>query len=223
MESKEKAIERARKLMSMAADSSSPNEAAIAARRARAIIDKYQIDMTDLKERSEFGERSAGGQRKRVPRWEQWLSIDIARLNDCIVDFDRRKQFIFKGFDEDAIVSRFMFTYITENCRRECKKYIEKNSYGCRGSFKTGYAIAVKEKIKEISETRRQELAEGTGKSLIVIKKDLVNRRFGEAEYRSTRPVNTADRRSFLEGSEAGKRVNIVTGVESEKREAIKA
>ncbi len=41
-------IERVRKLLSMAVDTSSPHEAAIAASRARKLMDKHQIDLADL-------------------------------------------------------------------------------------------------------------------------------------------------------------------------------
>lgn len=62
----EKILETIRKLLRMAGDAGSPNEAAIAAGRARKLMDKYRVSLSDLKESNGFGfanveKRSVGG------------------------------------------------------------------------------------------------------------------------------------------------------------------
>lgn len=212
---KEKAIDRARKLMAMAADSSSPHEAAIAARRARAIMDEHQLGLGDLAEKSEFGSVTAGKARQHIPLWEQSLCIWIANLNDCVARFDGLGRFVFSGFDEDAEVCKFMFFYLTENGRRTCKEFIKQKPWGCRNSFKLHYAHAVTEKIQAILEARKEQLKTSTGKSLVLVKKGLVEKQFGTADYGKTKRKIEVDYDSAIAGLQAGERTNIVTGVES--------
>lgn len=220
---KEKAIERARKLMAMAADSSSPHEAAIAARRARSVMDEYQVSASDLEEASEFSEKSVGKARMKIPVWEQVLCSNIGKLNDCIVKFDREGRFLFQGFDEDAEVAKFMLLYLTENGKRCCKRHIKEKPAGCRYSFKLGYAEALVRKILEIIESRKQDLKTGLGQSLVVIKKALVEKEFGIQQYKTESRGRPADPTSALAGFIAGQKANVVTGLGSDKRTSIAA
>lgn len=218
---KEKAVERAKKLMAMAADVSSPNEAAIAARRARSIIDQYQLESCDLADKSEFSAQVASKARSRVPRWEQTLCVAVANLNDCIAIFNNSRCIVFKGFDEDAEVCKFMFFYLVENGKRCCKNYIRETPRGCRYSFKHKYALTVCEKIILIMETRKTELKTSSGQSLVLVKKNLVENEFGAADYDEHKSYKQLDRESELAGYIAGQRTNIVTGIRTDERIAI--
>lgn len=219
---KNKAIERARKLMAMAADSSSPNEAAIAARRARSIMDKFQLEADDLKDAPDFGSSLAGAARHRIPQWEKNIAISIAQLNDCIAHIERGK-FVFSGFAEDAEVASFMFLYITENGIRTCKRFISETPSGCRNSFKINYAWAIQSKISEMLQARKTELKNSCGKSLVVIKNQLVEQHFGAAKYGESKAKYDIDPISAIMGMKAGQQTNIVTGIydETEKPLAI--
>lgn len=217
---RKKIIERARKLMAMAADSSSPNEAAIAARRARALIDKYQLSIGDLEERTEFGMAKGSRARRATPRWEQHLAIKVANLNDCIVKYDGAGALTFAGFDEDATVAAFMFGYITDACKRQCDSYIKtQNRFGNRNAFKWGFARAIGEKIDEMLKERQAQVMTSTGTSLMVVKKELVEKEFGGANYGQQRANVAKDHHAAAAGHAAGRRTNIVTGV-SDKRKA---
>lgn len=218
---KMKAIERARKLMAMAADSSSPHEAAIAARRARAIMDKYQLDFADLKDQSNFSAAATGAPRARVPIWEQFICVGIAELNDCVVHFNKHGCFIFKGFDEDVQVARFMYGYLAEHGIRCCKNFMAKNPDGCRNSYKLGYANAVRDKIDGMLAERKEQLKTSDGKSLVLLKKQLVENEFGKAGYKTKKRSTPADLYSTFEGYQAGKRTNIVNGIDAETRDAL--
>ena len=131
---RDKAVERARKLMAMAADASSPNEAAIAARRARKIIDEYQLSTSDLAQ-SEFDTQAYGKARERIPTWENIIITGVALLNDCIVVINDDGNFIFKGLAEDVEVSVFMSSYLIENGKRQCKTFMKTNRFADRGVF----------------------------------------------------------------------------------------
>jgi len=218
---KEKIIDRARKLMAMAGDKSSPEEAAIAARRARSIIDQYQLSLSDLQEESEFGCAVASKARRITPGWEQSLTIWVAELNDCVAKFDRYGRIVFGGFDEDVKVCKFMFYYLTEKCKRACKEYMKSNPCGCRNSFKLGYAWAVTDKIKLMIEARKTDLKTSSGTSLVLIKKDLVEKEFGVTKYGKERQTKSADLLSQIAGQMVGEKTNIVTGLEEDNRHQI--
>lgn len=217
---KRKAIERARKLMAMAADTSSPNEAAIAARRARSLMDKFQLDADDLTESPEFGASSVGKQRLNIPQWEQNLVIAVARLNDCIAA-RKNGRLIFKGFAEDAEVASFMFLYLIENGKRTCKQFIQSHPLGCRNSFKLNYAWAIESKIREILKSRESELNTSSGTSLVLVKNKMVEHHFGKEKYREKENKRETDPISSIMGRKAGQQTNIVTGLHAENREPL--
>lgn len=213
MDKREKAIDRARKLMAMAADCSSPNEAAIAARRARAIMDQYQLSAGDLQEQSVFGTHAAGKYRQKVPMWEQGLSFDIAKLNDCIVQFNCRGQFVFKGFEEDAQLAEFMFTYLVAHGLKMSRLHMKATPGGNPLDFKVGYQAAIREKITAIIEERASLTVAETGQALMVVKQSLVAQEFGEVKYGNRGSRSTRSSYSREAGHTIGRSTNIVTGV----------
>lgn len=202
----------------MAADGSSPEEAMIAARRARSLIDKYQLADSDFIEKGSFGKFSVWGGREKIPLWESSISIDVARLNDCRTAVDYKGRIIFKGFSEDAEVSKFMFIYIRDNGIRACKRHMkESQGQGNRNSFKLGYAFAIRDKVAEILKDREFQ---GGGKELMVIKNQLITQEYGAESYRNT-SVNLKNGISEEAGRREGKKVNITTGLTTHNHEKI--
>ncbi|OPD91721.1 hypothetical protein AO969_05030, partial [Pseudomonas aeruginosa] len=85
----EKAKDRIRKLTAMAADSSSPHEAAIAAERVKKLKDKYDLHDFEVtgEIREEFDEQIATRYYSAIPNWMKFFSVAVATYNDCIMDF----------------------------------------------------------------------------------------------------------------------------------------
>src|SRR5271165_781011 len=81
----EKIKDRVAKLLRMAADCASPNEAAIAAGRARALMDKYQIEAFDANNhvKDTFGVGVGSGYFKKLPTYMVALAVAVAKYNDC--------------------------------------------------------------------------------------------------------------------------------------------
>jgi len=208
-----KAIDRARKLMAMAADSSSPHEAAIAAKRARSVMDQHQLTAGDLAEQSEFGEYASGKPRKKHPLWEQTLAINVAKLNDCIVTYTSRGEFLFKGFADDARLCEFMFAYLVANGLKLSRAHMKVTRDGNPHDFKMGYARALREKITGMIEERRKLVIPETGQALMVVKTAIVSAEYGKTNCRGTRTRGARSSYSREAGQEAGKRTNIVSGV----------
>ena len=73
----DKIKERIAKLLAMAKDAASPNEAAIAAGRARSLMDKYQLDEYDIKDAApvQFAQGDATRAYSAMPYHVEILSI----------------------------------------------------------------------------------------------------------------------------------------------------
>lgn len=85
----EKIRKRIRRLLAMAGDAGSPHEAAIAARRAAAMMRKHDLSEEDTTEDSwsvdDFAGEFTNQLYKREPGWLSALHIPVAQLNGCEV------------------------------------------------------------------------------------------------------------------------------------------
>jgi hypothetical protein len=160
----DKIKERIAKLLSMAKDASSPNEAAIAAQRARAMMDKYQLDEYDIKDAAPdvFGEVDVTRAFAAMPYHMDILSVAVAAYNDCQSVFyearmdykmeskqnqndklggGRTKKFgkkaVFRGYKRDVELAKMMFDNLCANIDALCKKYMQEN-YPGRYSVRIG-------------------------------------------------------------------------------------
>jgi hypothetical protein len=210
MMTKEKAIERARKLMAMAADSSSPNEAAIAAKRARSIIDKFQLSNDQL----ESCDYSVGEQviaKKNIPSWLNSLGVYIAQLNDCIATRSGGT-LKFKGLTEDVEVANFMFNYIREAGIRAHRKDKSVDPFHHKSSFLMGFTSSIGKRVKEILKERSDDSKSESGKDLVLVKKAMVEAHFNQVgAYKQSR--FNGQESSYGQGHAAGDKVNITTGL----------
>lgn len=82
-----KIIDRIRKLLTMSKDSSSPNEAAIAAGRAAKLMQQYNLEtaeviLSNITEDT-ITENSTNTKYSTFPSWASYLAIPVAHLNDC--------------------------------------------------------------------------------------------------------------------------------------------
>jgi hypothetical protein len=153
----EKVKERIAKLLAMAADASSPNEAAIAAQRARALMDKYQLDEYDVSESQavEFADESVTRVFAAVPYHVDILAVAVARYNDCHSVFgwgkvtykmeskanqsaktgggatkQMGKYIRFRGYKSDVGLAKEMLDRLLSNIDKLCKAYMQENHPG---------------------------------------------------------------------------------------------
>jgi len=160
MESREnldKIKERIAKLLAMAQDASSPNEAAIAAQRARALMDKHQLDEYDVSEAApqEFAREAVTRAFSAMPYHIDILSVAIAQYNDChavsewaTMDYKMQskanqnakvgggftkstgKRVVFRGYKNDVELAKQMLERLLNNIDHLCKKYMQENHPG---------------------------------------------------------------------------------------------
>lgn len=153
----DKIKERIAKLMAMAKDASSPNEAAIAAQRARALMDKYQLDEYDISEAAPdvFDTQDVTRAFAAIPFHMDILSVAVALYNDCQCFFLTRrmdykmeskahqnaktgsgatkaygKAVNFRGYKRDVELAKMMFDNLCQNIDALCKAYMKENYPG---------------------------------------------------------------------------------------------
>lgn len=222
MEDKSKIIERVQKLLAMAADDSSPNEATIAAKRARSLMDKHQISLGDMLKNSEFSQHKVGLSRKFMPVWENCLAVAVAEYNDCIAALDinefKYRTVVFKGYDSDVKMCEYMYIFLIEACKRSCSIEITGSRYNARKgtAFKEAFSRTVCSRLNEMTAERKRQMI-SDGRSLMIIKKDLVAEEFGKPAYKKTRHQVRDDIEEMLaakRGEEAGKSVPLHMGLD---------
>src|SRR5699024_5299221 len=111
--------------------------------------------------------------------------------------------YVFKGFAEDSQVCDFMLVYLVDTCNRLYNR--DKARLGLKGiSDKNDYLLGL---VKGLGERMDEMIAERESakasdrRSLVVLKKAMVEEEFGEAKYRKTRRYRAAGA-----GYEAGKK-----------------
>ena len=181
----EKIKSRLAKLLRMAQDSSSPHEAAIAASRARSLMDKYQISEADLDNQihDEFGDSRYGRNYVNIPTYMNILAVAVARFNDCRVtlgvDQNWREnnagqkksrqnssycRFInFQGYKNDVALAAAMMDSLVSCMDGLCKAYLTELGHigryprGIGEAFKIGCSSELVARINALT-TERNEL-----------------------------------------------------------------
>ena len=206
----EKILERVRKLLAMSKDTSSPNEAAIAANRARKLIDEYQISEFDLhaEKAFDFVEREYKTNRNYHTNLGI-MSVAIANLNDCqaILKKDNgNAYYVFQGMLVDAVTCVEMMMYLRAELyfqELEIKGRANKEAY--RRGFVSGIAAQVKEILKD----REKQTIKSTGQSLVVVKTELVRNHFGAVKYSRSKSKYGNSNNAYSQGYDSGKNTNL--------------
>lgn len=234
----EKIKDRIAKLLRMAADASSPNEAAIAAQRARALMDKHQLDLIDINQdqKEAFISSAAGRFYAAIPEYMDWFATAVAKYNDCQhvfeggeVDYKKRpgdakkwgKRSTFRGYESDVQLAIQMFQQLTEAVNRLCKVWMDEQgyaSYSVRvgGHFKHGAFHIIAGRLSEMTK-ERDALVSSSGTALVIVKQQAVEEYFGSTEYKKLKAraiQEAADMEARRAGYVAGRVVEIVKSVE---------
>lgn len=226
-EKTDKLIERITRLLAMAGDASSPNEALIAARRARKLMDQHEITRADIESAehgaSQFKETVTNRQGAVLKAWVRRLHSAVGVLHDChavfITGLPGFVQYTFRGFAADAIVGKLTFDYLVEACDRACKR---SNTYGVseKNFFRMGFANEVYRRAIDIRR-ERQSLSTSDGKSLVLVKSKAITKHFGDVETRvfgNERPPTASERLAYLNGADEGSKVGLDKQVEEDEK-----
>jgi len=209
----DKVMTRIKNLLAMAGDTSSPNEAAIAARRARKLMDEYQISEMDLStvEGSDMGTTDGATGHKTASRFHGQLAVSVATINDCQVKYVRNKitgklDIRFEGMLVDTVCSAEMFRYLTQQAYQQAER--REQGRANRHAYRMGFAAGVNCQVKEIM-AERNALKTTAGTALVVCKMAMVKQHFAPVKYRHSNTRFSGDRSSFHSGVVAGKKAGL--------------
>lgn len=229
--------ERIAKLLRMAEDVSSPHEAAIAASRARKLMDKHQLSSFDLDmTEKEFATANATRFFAAIPVYLSLFAVQCATYNDCqarfsygVVDFKKKvgddkkvgKCITFLGYKSDVELCTQMYNYICDCIDSLAKKYFRDRGYakypvGLGKQFKMGAFDEVARRLKAMT-VERDAIEMAPGQSLVLFKKASVDKEFGEVNYRTHTEKAITDRSEIeaaIAGKAAGAKIKIVDELE---------
>lgn len=230
----ERILERVRKLLAMAGDTSSPHEAAIAARRARALMAKYQLEHADvvldeLGDADNFATKPTGREFRRRPLWFNFLIVGIAEATETRACWWGLPgigwQGCFSGYQPDVELAGFLLDYLADQIEQLAAVHREgqrqRPSFTYRKhprthmkDYREGLTIGVCDRLSEFYADGAADLA-GTANALTIAKRNAVDREFGQqktdAVERDPYSIN-----AFATGREDAERVNVARGLESE-------
>lgn len=114
--------DKVRKLLAMAGDASSPNEAAIAAMKAQQLIEEHRLSMGEI----ELTESTAQvftftTKVRRLPAWHRELLNGLCALNGCSPGW-RARLIALAGREEDVHTVAYLFKYLTKEIDRLAAK-----------------------------------------------------------------------------------------------------
>lgn len=224
-----KILERIKKLLAMAADVSSPNEAAIAADRAQKLMQQYNIEnaasiLVDLEddtcvERFDTTDFKVSSRRPptSIPTWASRLAVAVSRLYDCEVRATSSNvgnvQISFYGYRTDLIACQWTYQFLISQIRR-----FNKQARGVIGSrsqlndFREGLVTGIIENIRQMIKAKEAVASTNTG--LMVVKKNVIEKKYGEFKY-GRRAVQSGSSGAFAAGQEAGRSIRINTPIGS--------
>lgn len=221
-----KVIEKIKKLLSLA-ESSNPNEAFLAAKRARKLMDQHSITKADIERAGskDFLESKSGFEYRQRNAWVISLQNSVAELNDCVGVIEWSDGVVmhkFRGFTADAVVARLTLDYLIEACERCCKA-AGVSGRSERNQFRLGFVRVIRIKVETILAERKKSFVASTGTDLIPLKRNQITNHFGElktAKPMQSREPNESEIGAYLHGVMAGRRTGLdkqVSGEESKK------
>ena len=219
---KAKLIERIRNLLAMGGDISSPNEAAIALKRARKLMDEHQVTMSDIEalRESDMGESGFEGNSGRQETWISSMALSVAALNDCIVRLNNtiaksRTVIVYEfcGFKEDAQMCEFMLAYLVDTARRSYerdRKPLKLSGIADKNDYLLGFAEEINTRIKTMIEERKEQLSEECkSRSLIVSKQAMVQKEYGKTRKGKATYKRSRSQSAYRGGKSAAKKVHL--------------
>lgn len=230
-----KIFERIKRLLAMAEDASSPNEAAIAARRAKSLMDAHQIAsaseiLDEIREDTGLVDESITVGNKTVPSYLSVMATAIGKFYDC--EISRGMNTVqFYGYKDDVKLASYAFSAFRSFLERAAEKSWQENKggyppYGTpsarayKGDFRRGFASGLSAKLRHEKALREREQT-ATGTELVVVKKGAITEKYGQFRYvsSSSRTNGTGGHSS---GYVSGKNASINKGVNGSKRAAIR-
>ena len=223
----DKVLDRIRKLLAMAGDTSSPHEAAIAAKRARSMMDKHQVSEVDLTtmSASDMGHSDLELKQKTNNLFTSVLSVAVATYNDCQVKYVQAGPYLnarFEGMLVDSVCAIELFKYLRDEAYSQAERFHtgRKDRHAYRVGFSSGVASQVREMMKE-RETINIEAGPQIGTSLVVCKMQLVHKHFKPVKYTNSASSYSGSASAQQQGFQAGRKAGLNRQVSGSSSKAL--
>ncbi len=230
---REKILDRIKKLLRVARGQANEHESAGAAATAERLMREYQVSHSDvvldeLARGDAIGHQDIGAWRC-CPRWKGLLAVAVARLFDCEVDrCDHPERaghetLRFYGYSADVLVARWTFEYLVDEVDRLVELFLPRADADAairdaRGDYRMGVLHSLVERLEEATAAKRRasesEGADGECQALIVrTKAQAIREIFGDIDYRDEYvDVNLGE--PYLHGRADGRRIAVNRPIE---------
>ena len=231
MTKEQRIFERCKKLLAMANDASSENEAATAMRQLQILIAKHSISMDELEQvKAEVG-KSDGWSYSANGAWSRIIANAIAKLYFCKMSYSRdsykqSEYYTYYGEEVNRMVAEQMAEAAIKQVNKEANKQAKeygggKIDYRFRVSFRNGAAMRVHERVELLVKlARRGELQDEDGNNLPVLA-DVYDRKLQSVQDfmdelggfgKGTTRTKTTSRAGHQAGQAEGSRVKLQSG-----------
>lgn len=233
----ESVIRKIRKLLETAEhQETNENLAAAAAAKARELLSKYNLSLAEIKAEDVQDTLQVGPHGyvmgKKVPRWCQYLSSQVAEVFDCFVYIStlrgtRQKTLIFVGTEADGQVAVYTFEYLVrellrlyERSKDDLKQWFpDRSLQTMRTDYLNGATSRVNELLREHHQAIKQREQEQCS-ALVVYKKNSLEKYLKNLHLRKQQNSKRRDDYAvYSKGYSDGKQIKIREGVASTRNE----
>lgn len=156
MENKEEILKKIDKLLALAGNNPSENEAISAALKAQELMAKYNIELADV-QGTESGQEikkeiyTPKKSSHYVSKWKYSLSQIIAKNFCCKTYSLGRDAIVFYGYEKDAKIANQVFGFLFETGNKLADRYYRKckkegrETKGILNTYLTGFCAGIKE------------------------------------------------------------------------------
>lgn len=223
-------INKMKKLLAMANDKSSENEAAIAMRQLHALLSKHNISMAEVEDNGDAEEQvDRSHELHRDRPWKRLVALNIAKLYFCDMYFTRigggKSNYFFVGTETNRTFALAIFDMVIKTIERESRaesrKLHGKEVSSFVNSFWTGAQVRIAQRCQElIAAAKEGSLEDGEGSNLPAMLStyehhSLMTKEFLSDMNMKTEKVKTRanDIHGYEKGQEAGSKVQLSRGV----------
>lgn len=227
---RERIIERVRKLLALS-NSSNEHEAALAAAHAQRLLAEHNLAMSELEVQDEGAGEVELEVAKTVPKWLSSLFATVANTFDCFpvvttTHFCSRLRFI--GVGEDPGVAACTLQYLMKELRRLASAYLHnlptcgrKLPSGERERVRTSYLLGGVHGVRQAMNAQKAQTPT-TSRALVPVKDALIRQykeeHLGQLRNRRSRS-STVVSAAFHQGRQDGASLQIKPALENNSKE----
>ena len=194
-------------------------EALAAATKARELMDRYRLSMTDVEIQSEPVIQELDDR----PNKRRYAAADYAAHGICaycgVRSWLRREhqatRRVWLGFKPDVEMAKYLYAMIDSTIKQELATFQSQRGYKDRGetsSFQLGMAIRINERLHDMAKQLEPIAKTATGTALVVVRNAVVNAAYAQLHLKfgaASRGMSLRSSSAYSAGKAAGERANL--------------